>query len=86
MIRRLLIAVIGLYKRFVSPLLPNRCRFHPTCSEYAMEALQRHGLLRGGALAAGRLLRCSPLSRGGIDPVPEKKEDYLLDGRKGIRG
>jgi putative membrane protein insertion efficiency factor len=83
MIKRAIIAVIGLYKRFVSPLLPNRCRFHPTCSDYTIEALRRHGLLRGGAMAAGRLLRCNPLFKGGPDPVPEARESYLLerDGR-----
>ena len=58
------------YKRWVSPLLPHSCRFVPTCSEYAMEAVERHGLLRGGWLAAGRLLRCHPFARAGHDPVP----------------
>jgi putative membrane protein insertion efficiency factor len=60
------------YKRFVSPLLPPACRFHPTCSEYAAEAVAMHGVLRGGGLALGRLLRCNPWSAGGFDPVPPK--------------
>ena len=59
------------YKRTVSPLLPHACRFQPTCSEYAAEAIARRGLFRGGALAAWRLLRCQPLARAGYDPVPQ---------------
>jgi putative membrane protein insertion efficiency factor len=58
------------YKRFVSPALPPACRFVPTCSEYAMEAVERHGALRGGARSLWRLLRCHPLAKGGYDPVP----------------
>ncbi len=62
--------VLGCYKRFISPMLPHACRFVPTCSEYAMEAVERHGVVRGGWLAARRLLRCQPLARAGYDPVP----------------
>lgn len=58
------------YKRFISPMLPHACRFVPTCSEYAMEAIDRHGVVRGGWLAAGRLLRCHPFARAGYDPAP----------------
>ncbi|MDR3176140.1 MAG: membrane protein insertion efficiency factor YidD [Desulfovibrio sp.] len=61
---------IRLYRFFVSPLLPPCCRFYPSCSEYAEEAVLRHGPVRGGMLAAWRILRCSPLTRGGYDPVP----------------
>jgi len=57
------------YKRAISPLFPPACRYVPTCSEYAMEAVERYGVLRGGAMAALRLLRCHPFSRGGYDPV-----------------
>jgi putative membrane protein insertion efficiency factor len=57
------------YKRWISPLLPPACRFVPTCSEYAMEAVEKHGVMGGLALAVWRLLRCNPLSRGGYDPV-----------------
>jgi putative membrane protein insertion efficiency factor len=63
------LALINLYRRFVSPLLPPACRFLPSCSEYSVGAIERHGLLRGALLAAWRLLRCNPLSRGGVDPV-----------------
>ncbi|MCY4360431.1 membrane protein insertion efficiency factor YidD [Candidatus Synechococcus spongiarum] len=66
-----LIGLIGLYQRFVSPLLGPRCRFSPSCSAYAMEALDRHGLWRGGWLSVWRLLRCHPCTAGGYDPVPE---------------
>jgi len=59
------------YKRWISPMLPNACRFVPTCSEYAQEAVELHGALRGSWLATGRLLRCHPFSRAGFDPVPQ---------------
>ncbi len=68
--RKLFAGVFRAYKRFVSPLMPPACRFHPTCSEYAAEAVEVHGALKGTALALGRLLRCNPWSAGGFDPVP----------------
>lgn len=64
---RLLVALLGVYKRRVSPLLPSACRFSPTCSEYARLALLKHGFWRGSFLTAGRLLRCQPFHPGGID-------------------
>ena len=67
---RIAVKLIGVYKRFVSPLLPPACKFVPTCSEYAAEAIGRHGMLRGGWLSLRRLIRCNPFSRGGYDPVP----------------
>lgn len=64
------LAVIRWYQRWVSPYLPPSCRFFPSCSEYAAQAVTRYGLLRGGWLAARRLLRCHPFHSGGYDPVP----------------
>lgn len=63
------LAALRGYKRHVSPLLPPACRYTPTCSEYALEAVERYGVLKGTALAAKRLLSCNPFSRGGYDPV-----------------
>ncbi len=68
---RLSEAVIALYRRWISPLLGRHCRFYPSCSAYAAQAIRRYGALRGGALAARRLLRCHPLHPGGVDPVPD---------------
>lgn len=64
--------VLSGYKRWISPMLPNSCRFVPTCSEYAMEAVERHGALRGSWLAVCRLLRCHPFAHAGFDPVPQE--------------
>ena len=66
-------AVLPGYQRWVSPFFPPHCRFHPSCSAYAVEALQFHGVLRGTALVAWRLLRCAPWHPGGIDPVPQPR-------------
>jgi putative membrane protein insertion efficiency factor len=68
---RVLIFLLSLYKAFASPLLPSSCKFYPTCSEYAKEAVSRHGVTRGLNLALRRLLRCRPFSPGGYDPVPD---------------
>jgi len=71
-IRRALLALLRGYKKYLSPALGNNCRFLPTCSEYAMQAIEVHGVLKGGLLSLWRVLRCNPLGRYGYDPVPEK--------------
>ena len=71
--KRLFLALIRFYQRHISPALPARCRFLPTCSQYAVEAIERFGAVKGGFLALKRLLRCHPFYRGAMyDPVPEK--------------
>jgi putative membrane protein insertion efficiency factor len=70
--KTLVLNLLKAYKRILSPLLPPACRFVPSCSDYAAEAVERHGFWCGGALAAWRLLRCHPFSRGGYDPVPDR--------------
>ena len=72
--KRVLIAILRFYKRFISPLLPNACIYTPTCSEYAMEAIEKHGVFKGTGLAIWRVLRCNPFHEGGYDPVPEPKK------------
>ena len=67
---KLILLLLALYKRILSPLLGARCRFHPSCSDYARVAVARFGPLRGGTLALWRLARCQPLCHGGADPVP----------------
>jgi putative membrane protein insertion efficiency factor len=69
--RVLLIALIRGYQWFISPLLGNHCRFYPSCSQYAREAIERHGAVRGVWLAIRRVARCHPWHPGGVDPVPE---------------
>jgi putative membrane protein insertion efficiency factor len=65
--------VLRAYKRFISPMLPACCRYVPTCSEYATEAIEMHGVLRGSLMAVARLLRCHPFAKSGYDPVPSRR-------------
>ncbi|MBW0013232.1 membrane protein insertion efficiency factor YidD [Mycobacterium sp.] len=71
---RALVFLIQLYRHMVSPLRPATCRFIPTCSQYAVDALTEYGLIRGSWLAAARLARCGPWHRGGWDPIPDRRE------------
>jgi putative membrane protein insertion efficiency factor len=65
----IVIATLGFYKRFLSPLLPSACRFYPTCSEYMMQAVEKHGVARGVWMGTKRLAKCHPFHAGGVDPV-----------------
>lgn len=69
--RKILILIIRTYRLLLSPLLGNNCRFYPSCSQYAIEAIEGHGPLRGAWLALRRVLRCHPWHPGGVDPVPK---------------
>ncbi|MBN27758.1 membrane protein insertion efficiency factor YidD [Paraglaciecola chathamensis] len=73
-LRKIPISLIRLYQLWLSPLLGQNCRFHPTCSYYAIEAIKQHGIIIGGWLSIKRILKCHPLHSGGIDLVPEKKK------------
>jgi putative membrane protein insertion efficiency factor len=68
--KRAALGAIGFYQRWVSPLFPPTCRFHPSCSQYTYEAIAKYGVLKGGALGLWRLLRCNPYNKGGFDYVP----------------
>jgi uncharacterized protein len=78
--RRLILLPILAYQRLVSPLLGPRCRFYPSCSSYAVEAITVHGALRGSYLALRRLLRCHPWNPGGLDPVPPRARGVAVGG------
>jgi putative membrane protein insertion efficiency factor len=75
----LILLPVTLYQRLISPLLPRRCKYEPTCSRYAVEAVRGFGILRGLVLAGWRLLRCNPWSHGGLDPVEDQR---LFAGRR----
>ena len=70
MLKKLFIFLIKLYQKYISPMKSTKCPYCPTCSAYGLEAIQKHGAIKGGALTAWRLIRCNPFSRGGFDPVP----------------
>jgi putative membrane protein insertion efficiency factor len=78
---RMLVMVVIAYRRWISPALPARCRFYPSCSAYGLEAIVTHGALRGSGLTVWRLLRCHPFHPGGYDPVPPAQ-----DGRADVTG
>ena len=74
--RRIFISCIKGYRYLISPLMASHCRFHPSCSSYAIQAIEQYGALKGSYLAARRLLRCHPFHPGGYDPVPEKHSEH----------
>ena len=69
-LKKVLILLIKIYRKYISPLKPPSCRFYPTCSEYAIEAIEKYGAMKGSFLAIRRILRCHPFNPGGYDPVP----------------
>lgn len=81
--RAVAVAPITVYQRFVSPAIPRRCKYEPTCSRYAVEAIREYGILKGAVLAAWRLLRCNPWSYGGYDPV-EAQRVFTAGHRTGV--
>ena len=81
-VRALAVAPIVVYQRAISPAIPQRCKYHPTCSRYAVDAIREYGILRGAVLAAWRLLRCNPWSYGGYDPV-EAQRVFTIGHRTG---
>ena len=73
MMKKLFLGIIRFYQKKISPLTPPKCKYYPTCSQYGYEAIERFGVIMGSALALWRILRCNPFSKGGYDPVPQKK-------------
>ena len=71
--KKLILKMIRSYQKYISPMSPPTCRFYPTCSQYAIEAVEEHGAIKGSYLATRRILKCHPLHEGGFDPVPPKK-------------
>ncbi len=70
MMRHFIVLIVRAYQLYISPLLPSACRYYPSCSSYAIEAVERHGVIRGISLAVRRIARCHPFRPGGYDPVP----------------
>jgi putative membrane protein insertion efficiency factor len=78
MLKKAFILLIRFYQIVISPLKPPTCRFHPTCSQYGLESIQRFGAIKGGWLTIKRILKCHPFHPGGFDPVPERKSKSAL--------
>lgn len=76
--KKLLIYLVKIYQKGISPIKPSCCRFIPTCSQYAIEAFEKHGAFYGLILTIWRILRCNPFSKGGFDPVPEPKRKHHI--------
>jgi uncharacterized protein len=85
-IQWLLVAIVRSYQTVVSPLLPRRCKYYPSCSQYAIDAVRQYGAVRGAVLAAWRLLRCNPLSYGGYDPVENQKLFAVRGTKRSVCG
>jgi putative membrane protein insertion efficiency factor len=81
-LKQIYVLPIRFYRKFISPLFPRVCKYYPTCSTYAMQSIERFGIVKGTIMACWRLLRCNPYSNGGVDYVPEKFGLYFLKNRK----
>lgn len=75
--KRILLFLIGFYRKSISPNTKSHCKYIPTCSQYGMEAIEKFGAFKGGILTLWRILRCNPFSKGGYDPVPEKNKKNI---------
>ncbi|MBZ4683857.1 MAG: uncharacterized protein PWP46_723 [Fusobacteriaceae bacterium] len=72
--KKILIFLIKIYQKLISPILGNNCKYYPSCSNYSIEAIKEHGIIKGSILSIWRILRCNPWSHGGYDPVPKKNK------------
>ena len=79
--KKILILLIKLYQKFISPMFPAKCRFYPTCSQYTLEAIKEYGAIKGTYLGVKRILKCHPFHEGGYDPIP-KRENKNSEGKK----
>lgn len=83
--KRILKTCVKGYQRYISPLTPPACRYEPTCSNYALEAIEKHGAIKGSVMAVGRICRCHPFLKGGVDPVPDyftvRRNDFRTDSK-----
>jgi len=82
--KRLFILIIKFYQKYLSPMKSTKCPYYPSCSNYGMEAIEKYGAFKGGLMAAWRICRCNPLSKGGYDPVPDKKNIKKIVKRSNV--
>lgn len=86
MAKKILLVLIRFYRKYLSPLKTTKCPYYPTCSTYGLQAVEKYGALKGGLLAAWRILRCNPFSKGGYDPVPDFTDDVRKSQKPPVRG
>ncbi|MBO4846221.1 MAG: membrane protein insertion efficiency factor YidD [Lachnospiraceae bacterium] len=82
--KKLFIHMIKLYQRYISPMKSTKCPYYPSCSAYGLEAVERYGAFKGGMMAAWRICRCNPLSKGGYDPVPDDNKNKKILKRSNV--
>ncbi len=81
-IKKILLSLINIYRQYISPLFPPSCRFQPTCSQYALEAIDHFGTIKGSYLAIRRILKCHPFHEGGYDPIPSSLADMIEENKR----